>query len=85
MRKFFFFLILAVGVGIGLFSAIREDWGTRLVMMAIGAVAAIAIGGALTGLGRGCRGSSHRWGGAGGTGESASLFKGDTPIHRWDR
>lgn len=85
MRNFFFFVILAVGAGIGLFSALHENWGTRLGMMALGGVIAVPIGSVLTGMGRGRKRSRRRWSSGGPTTTSGSLFKGDAPIRRWDR
>lgn len=85
MRNFFFFMILAVGAGIGLFSALHEDWGTRLGMMALGGVIAVPIGGVLTGMGQGRKRSHRRRSSGGSTAKSGSLFKGDAPIRRWDR
>ncbi len=85
MRKLFFFAILAIGAGIGLFSALHEDWGTRLGMMALGGVIAVPIGSVLTGMGQGHKRSRHRWNSGGSTATSGPLFKGDAPIRRWDR
>jgi hypothetical protein len=86
MRKFFFFLILAVGVGIGLFIAVAAngEWGAAAVMMGVGLLFAAPIAAALTGLGRRNGRSSHGWDG-GASGGSSSLFKGDSPLRRWDR
>lgn len=85
MRKFFFFAILAIGIGIGLVSALHEDWGTRLGMMALGGVIAVPIGSVLTGMGQGRKRSRRRWSIGGSKATSGSLFKGDAPIRRWDR
>ena len=86
MRKFFFFLILAIGAAIGLFVAVAADgeWGAAVVMMGVGLLFAVPLAAALTGLGRGGGRSSSGWGG-GGSGSSGSLFKGDSPLRRWDR
>lgn len=86
MRKFFFFLILAAGAGIGLFVAVAADgeWGAAVVMMGVGLLFAAPVAGALTGLGQGNGRSSRGWHG-GASGSSGSLFKGDSPLRRWDR
>ncbi len=86
MRKFFFFLILAIGAGTGLFVAVAAngEWGAAVVMMGVGLLFAAPIAAALTGLGRGGGYSSRGWDG-GSSGSSGSLFKGDSPLRRWDR
>ena len=48
MRKAVFIFFLSLGVGIGLLSAWGDDWGLRIVMMAIGALFGGAIGGGLS-------------------------------------
>lgn len=48
MRKPIFFGFIALGGLVGLFSAAMDDWGTRVVMIAIGMLFGTAIGGALT-------------------------------------
>lgn len=83
MRKFFFFLILVLGAGGGLFVASHESWATKVGMMTLGMMFTAPFGAALTGVGRGHRRSrSDRIRGASSPG---SLFKGDVPIRRWDR
>lgn len=52
MRKAIFTFFLLLGIGCGLLSARKDDWGTQLVMMAIGAMAGGAIGGALSQIGK---------------------------------
>jgi len=51
MRKLIFIGFIVLGALVGLFSAARNDWGTRLVMMAVGALVGTAIGGGLTRIG----------------------------------
>lgn len=87
MRKLFFFVILAIGAGIGLLVAVaaKGEWGAGAVMMGVGLLFAAPIAGALTGVGRGRRRSRGRRSGRGLGGTSGSLFKGDIPIRRWDR
>jgi len=86
MRKFFFFLILAIGPAIGLLisMASNDEWGMAAVMMGLGLLIAAPIAAALTGIGRSGGGSGQGWG-SGGSGASGSLFKGDSPLRRWDR
>lgn len=86
MRKFFFFLILVIGAGIGLFVALvsKAGWGVGVVMMGVGLIIAAPIAGTLTGIGQRSGSSMPRWGG-GSAGGSSSLFKGDLPLRRWDR
>jgi hypothetical protein len=52
MRMLVFISIVAAGALVGLFSAVSDDWPTRSVMGVIGALAGVAVGGALTRLGR---------------------------------
>jgi membrane protein implicated in regulation of membrane protease activity len=52
MRKAIFFGFIAAGAAAGLLAALNDDWGLRLVMMAIGAVVGAAIGGAATRVGK---------------------------------
>lgn len=52
MRKLIFIGIVAVGALVGLLSAANDDWATRTVLGAVGALFGAAIGGALTRLGR---------------------------------
>ena len=86
MRKFFFFVILVIGAGIGLSVAVasKAGWGVGVVMMGVGLIIAAPIAGALTGIGQGSGSSMHRWS-EGGEGTFGSLFKGDSPLRRWDR
>ena len=60
MRKLIFAGFVVVGVLIGWISAMNSDWGTRLVMMGVGALFAAPIGGALVGIGK--KGRSLGWG-----------------------
>jgi hypothetical protein len=87
MRKLFFFVILAIGAGIGLLVAIaaKGEWGAGAVMAGIGLLFAVPLASALTGIGRGRRSLLRRRSGGGAGGASKSLFKGDVPIRRWDR
>ena len=48
MRKLIFIGIVAVGALVGLLAAANDDWATRTVLGAVGALFAAAIGGALT-------------------------------------
>ena len=52
MRKLIFMVFIALGALIGLISAMNSDWGTRLVMMGVGALFGAPIGGALASIGR---------------------------------
>jgi hypothetical protein len=52
MRKLIFIGFIAVGALIGWISVMNSDWGTRLVMMGIGALFMAPIGGALAGIGK---------------------------------
>jgi len=51
MRKLIFIGFIALGALIGLVSAAKSDWGTRLVMMGVGALFGAPIGGALASIG----------------------------------
>ena len=51
-RKLTFIGIIAVGAMAGLLSTAHDDWATRLVMAAVGSLFGLAIGGALTSVGR---------------------------------
>jgi hypothetical protein len=51
MRKLIFFLILAIGIGLGWLSALHDDLGMQVGMMAVGALFASAVGGALSRIG----------------------------------
>ena len=52
MRKAIFIGFIVVGAALGLFSAASEGTGVRIVMTIIGAVVGVAIGGALSAVGR---------------------------------
>lgn len=52
MRKAIFLFFLLLGIGLGLLSARNDDWGLRLVMMAVGALFGGAIGGGLSQIGK---------------------------------
>jgi hypothetical protein len=52
MRKLIFIGFIALGALIGLIAAAKADWGTRLVMMGVGALFGAPIGGALASIGR---------------------------------
>lgn len=52
MRKLIFMVFIALGALIGLIAAANADWGTRLVMMGVGALFGAPIGGALASMGR---------------------------------
>ena len=86
MRKCFFLLILSMGPAVGLLVSIasNDKWGVAVLMMGLGLMISAPLAAALTGVGRsGCR-SRQGWG-IGGSGASGSLFKGDSPLRRWDR
>jgi hypothetical protein len=52
MRKLIFIGIVAIGALVGLLSAFHDDWATRVVMAAVGALFGAAVGGAVTRIGR---------------------------------
>ncbi|EXI80478.1 MAG: hypothetical protein AW10_01808 [Candidatus Accumulibacter appositus] len=52
MRKAVLIFFLSLGIGIGLLSAWGDDWGLRLIMMAVGALFGGAIGGGLSSIGK---------------------------------
>jgi len=52
MRKLIFIVFVTAGMALALLFGIKEDWGTRLVLMFFGVVAGGAVGGAVTGVGR---------------------------------
>jgi len=52
MQKLIFIGFIVLGAALGLFSAMNESVGVQVVMAAVGAVAGVAIGGALSGVGR---------------------------------
>ncbi|MDO8775935.1 MAG: hypothetical protein Q7K57_45965 [Burkholderiaceae bacterium] len=58
MRKTIFVIFILLGFAVGVFSAINESVGLKILLGGIGAVAGAAIGGALAAIG--CRrGLSH--------------------------
>lgn len=52
MRKAIFLFLLLLGVGAGYLPARNDDWGLRIVMMAVGALFGGAIGGGLSQIGK---------------------------------
>ena len=52
VRKLIVITVLVLGAAVGLFSALHDDWGVKIVMMTIGAVVGAVLGGALTITGR---------------------------------
>ncbi len=48
MRKAIFLFFLLLGIGLGYLPARHDDWGLRIVMMAVGALFGGAIGGGLS-------------------------------------
>ena len=52
MRKAIFLFFLLLGVGAGYLPARNDDWGLRIVMMAVGALFGGAIGGGLSQVGK---------------------------------
>lgn len=52
MRKMVFIGFVVLGALVGLLSSAKADWGTRLVMMGVGALFGAPIGGALASMGR---------------------------------
>ena len=52
MRRLIFITFIVLGAAVGLFSALHDDWGVKIVMMTIGAVVGAVLGGALTITGR---------------------------------
>jgi hypothetical protein len=52
MRKLIFMVFIALGALIGLIAAANTDWGTRLVMIGVGALFGAPIGWALASIGR---------------------------------
>lgn len=48
MRKAIFITFVLAGTLVGLLAAAKDEWGTRLVMMGVGALFGSAIGGALS-------------------------------------
>jgi hypothetical protein len=51
MRRAILIVVLLIGVAIGLVAAWREDWITRVVMMAVGALFGGSIGAGLSKIG----------------------------------
>jgi hypothetical protein len=52
MRKLIFVAFIFVGTSVGLLAAAQDDWTTRIVMAAIGALFGAAVGGAVAFAGR---------------------------------
>lgn len=52
VRKAIFLFFLLLGIGAGYLPARNDDWGLRIVMMAVGALFGGAIGGALARIGK---------------------------------
>jgi len=52
MRRLIFIGVVAVGVLVGLLAGANDNWATRTVLGAVGALFGAAIGGAVTRLGR---------------------------------
>lgn len=52
MRTFILIGFVVLGAALGLFSAMNESFGVRIVMATIGALVGVAIGGALSRVGR---------------------------------
>ena len=52
MRKLIFIGFIGLGALIGCISVMNSDWGTRLVMMGVGALFMAPVGGALAGIGK---------------------------------
>ena len=52
MRKAIFLFFLLLGIGAGYLPARNDDWGLRIVMMAVGALFGGAIGGGLSQVGK---------------------------------
>lgn len=52
VRKLVFLSFIAFGAAIGMFTALHDDWGVKVVMMAIGGVIGAVLGGAVSGVGR---------------------------------
>ena len=55
MRKAIFLTLVVIGAAVGLVSATGDDWGVKIVMLAVGAVAGAAIGGAVSSIAAGGR------------------------------
>lgn len=60
MRKAIFLFFLLLGIGAGYLSARNDDWGLRVVMMAVGALFGGAIGGGLSQIGKRQRRLPHQ-------------------------
>ena len=52
MRKLIFIGFIVLGAAIGVFAALEEGFGLKVVFACVGAVVGAAIGGALSGIGR---------------------------------
>ena len=55
MRKLIFIGFVALGTLVGFASAAKTDWGTRLVMIGVGALFGAPVGGAIASIGRQAR------------------------------
>lgn len=89
MRKFVALLILAIGIGGGVLFTIssKGSWVLGCVAVGVGLLFTAPIAGAVAGLGRyegRRRTGSSPFGGSGSVSDGG-LFKGDSPIKRWDR
>ena len=89
MRKFIALLILAVGIGGGVLFTIvsKGDWVLGCVAVGVGLLFSVPIAAAVAGVGvqRGRRGAGSGWFDGSGGVSNGGLFKGDSPIKRWDR
>ncbi|AEF88708.1 hypothetical protein DelCs14_1679 [Delftia sp. Cs1-4] len=61
MRKAIFLLFLLLGIGAGYLPARNDDWGLRIVMMAVGALFGGAIGGGISQIGKQQPKLSRQW------------------------
>jgi hypothetical protein len=52
MRKTILLFVLLLGIGLGYLPARHDDWGLKIVMMAVGALFGGAIGGGLSQIGK---------------------------------
>ena len=52
VRRLIFIAFIMLGAAVGLFSALHDDWGVKIVMMTIGSIVGAVLGGALTMTGR---------------------------------
>ncbi|SDZ37425.1 hypothetical protein [Delftia lacustris] len=62
MRKAIFLFFLLLGIGLGYLPARHDDWGVKIVMMAVGALFGGAIGGGLSQIGKPrAKGKLRQW------------------------